>query len=98
MSDVWTLIVFGGFLTYATRFAGHVLIGRLETIPPRLEAALNAVPAAVITTIVTPALVAGDWAERGAILLCFCLSFRLPLIVTVAIGTAVVALARAYGA
>lgn len=52
MSDIWWIIWLSAGLTYVTRFAGHLLLARVERIPPRLEAALNAVPAAVITTIV----------------------------------------------
>ena len=97
MSDIWWIIWLSAGLTYVTRFAGHLLLARVERIPPRLEAALNAVPAAVITTIVAPVLITGDWPERVAILLAGVLSLRLPVIVVVAIGTAFVAVARAAG-
>lgn len=97
MDDIWWIVVFAGILTYLTRAGGYLIVTRIGAMPPRLEAALNAVPAAVLTTIVTPALVSGGWPERVAVLLCLVLSFRLPLIVTVAVGTAFVALARAAG-
>lgn len=97
MSDIWWIIWLSAGLTYVTRFAGHILLARVEQIPPRLEAALNAVPAAVITTIVAPVLITGDWPERVAILIAGVLSLRLPVIAVVAIGTAFVALARAAG-
>ena len=97
MSDIWWIIWLSAGLTYVTRFAGHLMLARVERIPPRLEAALNAVPAAVITTIVAPVLITGDWPERVAILLAGVLSLRLPVIAVVAIGTAFVALARAAG-
>ena len=97
MNEIWLIIVLAGALTYLTRAGGHLLLARLGHIPPRLDAALNAVPAAVLTTIVTPVLIAGDWPERVAIVICVGLSLRLPLIATVAIGTGIVALARAAG-
>ncbi|UIJ73080.1 AzlD family protein [Aurantimonas sp. HBX-1] len=97
MSDIWLIIPLAGLLTYLTRASGHLLLARFGRIPPRLDAALNAVPAAVLTTIVTPVLVSGGWPERVAIVICIALSLRLPLIATVAIGTAMVALARAAG-
>ena len=97
MSDIWWIIWLSAGLTYATRFAGHLLLSRVERIPPRVEAALNAVPAAVITTIVAPVLVTGDWPERVAILLAGVLSLRLPVLAVVAIGTGMVAVARALG-
>lgn len=97
MSDIWLIIVLAGVLTYLTRAGGHLLLTRFGSLPPRLEAALNAVPAAVLTTIVTPILVTGGWPERVAILVCLVLSLRLPLIAVVAIGTGLVAAARAAG-
>ena len=97
MSDIWWIALWGGVLTYVTRFGGHLLLMRVERIPPRLEAALNAVPAAVITTIVVPTLVSGAWPERIGILLAAVLSLRLPLLATVALGTGFVVAARALG-
>ena len=97
MDEIWWIILLAGGLTYLTRTGGHLLLARIGSIPPRLDAALNAVPAAVLTTIVTPALVSGGWPERIAILVCIVLALRLPLIVTVAIGTAMVAFARTAG-
>ncbi len=97
MADIWLIILLAGALTYLTRVGGHLVLARIGRIPPRLEAALNAVPAAVLTTIVTPVLVSGGWPERIAILVCLILSLRLPLIAVVAIGTGMVAAARAAG-
>ena len=97
MSDIWQIILLGGALTYATRFAGHVLLTRIERIPPRVEAALDAVPAAVLATIVAPVLITGDWPERVVIVICALLCLKLPVIATVAIGVALVAAARALG-
>ena len=48
------LIVAAAIVTYLTRIGGYVLITRMTRIPPRMEAALNAVPAAVLTTLVAP--------------------------------------------
>lgn len=96
MPDIWLVVILAGALTYVTRIAGYLIVARIGAIPPRLDAALNAVPAAVLTTIVTPALVGDGWPEKVAIIACFFLTFRLPLIATVALGTAFVALARAY--
>lgn len=95
VGSIWFIILAAGVLTYVTRFGGHILIQLLGTIPPRASAALDAVPAAVMTAIVAPVLVSGDWAERVAIVVCTVLSFRLPLIVVVVIGTVMVAAARA---
>ena len=53
--------------TYATRIGGYVLITRMKRIPPRIEAALNAVPAAVLTTLVAPAFFTGGWDSKLAL-------------------------------
>ena len=53
------IIVSAAIATYATRFGGYVLIMRMKRIPPRVEAALNAVPAAVLSTLVAPAALSG---------------------------------------
>ena len=52
-------ILAAALATYATRVGGYVLIKSMNTIPPRLEAALNAVPAAVLAALVAPSFVYG---------------------------------------
>ena len=60
MDLTFTLTILAAALaTYGTRTAGYALIKSLETIPPRMEAALNAVPAAVLTALVAPSFVYG---------------------------------------
>ncbi|MDY8109621.1 AzlD domain-containing protein [Fulvimarina sp. 2208YS6-2-32] len=97
MSEFWLIVVLAGILTYLTRIGGYLLIRTVGELPPRLEAALDAVPAAVLTTIFAPVMISGDWPERAALVLCGLLAFRLPLIATVAFGAGFVALARAIG-
>ncbi|MEF2073743.1 AzlD family protein [Consotaella aegiceratis] len=97
MNEIWLLILFAGVLTYLARISGHLLLSRLDRVPRRLEATLNAVPAAVLTTLVTPVLVNGGWPERLAILVVLICTFRLPLLATVAIGAGIVIVARAFG-
>nr|WP_174824567.1 AzlD family protein [Ciceribacter naphthalenivorans] len=53
------LILAGAVATYLTRIGGYLLISRLKNVPPRVDAALNAVPAAVLTTLVAPAFFTG---------------------------------------
>ncbi len=98
MSDLWFLILAAGVLTYGTRVAGHLLLSRLKTIPPRLDAALNAVPPAMLVTLVVPTFVDGGWLERLVIVGAAVLSLRLSVLSAVAIGVAAIALARAAGA
>lgn len=52
-------ILAAALATFATRVGGYLLIKSLRTIPPRMEAALNAVPAAVLTSLVAPSFVYG---------------------------------------
>ena len=82
-------------LTYATRTGGYLVLSRFRRIPPRVEAALNAVPAAVMTTLFAPAIFSGGWLEAAAVGLAFLLGLRFGLIVTVFGGAGALILARA---
>jgi uncharacterized membrane protein len=97
-ADLWLLIVLAGVLTYITRFAGYLLLSRLETIPPRLDAALNAVPPAMLITIVVPVFVDGGWAERLVIIASGILALRISVLSTVILGVGAIAILRAFGA
>ncbi len=81
--------------TYLTRIAGHLLISRMRTVPPRLEAALNAVPAAVLTTLVVPAFVYGALDLKIAMTLAFLVAFRTTGIPMLVAGWLTVVAARA---
>lgn len=63
---VWTILA-GAILTYLTRIGGHLVLSRFNRIHPRVEAGLDAVPAAVLTTIVAPAAFNGGPAELTAL-------------------------------
>lgn len=97
MSEIWLLVLLAGLITYGTRVAGHLVLRRLDAIPPRLDAALNAVPPAMLVTIVTPVFVDGGWLERLVIAGSGLLSLRLSVLSTVIVGTAAIALLRAAG-
>ena len=56
MSTTFWIIIAGAVATYLTRIGGHLVISRFDHIHPRVEAGLNAVPAAVLTTLVAPEL------------------------------------------
>jgi uncharacterized membrane protein len=49
-------IVLMAIITYALRTGGYWLLGRF-TLSPRLEAALNYLPGAVLTALVVPAVI-----------------------------------------
>lgn len=93
MSEIFWLIVTLGALTYATRFGGHVVLSRFKRINPRLESALDAVPAAVITALVAPAFLTGPAEFIGAAMAVL-LSFRLSMLSVVVLSTVMVALLR----
>lgn len=91
------LILALGLGTYATRIGGHLVLSRFDRLNPRVEAALDAVPAAVMTAIVAPlALTAGlaEAAAAGAVVLA---SMRLPIHAVLAVGMVIVAGLRALG-
>jgi uncharacterized membrane protein len=83
--------------TYFTRFIGYWLVRR-TTVSGRLAGALEAMPGAVLTAIITPMALATGPAETAAAALTVLLALRLPLIVAVAGGClAVVALRAVLG-
>ncbi len=63
MSETLWIIVGGALMTYLARVGGHLVLSRFERIHPRVEAGLNAVPAAVLTTLVAPAAMNGGIPE-----------------------------------
>ncbi|WP_367718584.1 AzlD domain-containing protein [Nitratireductor sp. GISD-1A_MAKvit] len=65
-TTVW-IILAGALLTFMTRIGGHMVLSRFERIHPRVEAGLNAVPAAVLTTLVAPAAMNGGIPEIAAL-------------------------------
>lgn len=67
MSGLVWIILAGAVVTYLSRAGGHLVMSRFERIHPRVEAGLNAVPAAVLTTLVAPAAVHGGPAEIAAL-------------------------------
>ena len=65
-TTVW-IILAGAVMTYLTRIGGDLVLSRFERVHPRVEAALNAVPAAVLTTLVAPAAISAGPAELAAL-------------------------------
>lgn len=78
------LILAVATVTYMTRIGGHVVLSRFSRIHPRVEAALAAVPAAVITTLVVPPALSQGAAEMITLVAAAAASFRLsPMLVLV---------------
>lgn len=76
MSTIFWITIAGAVATYLTRIGGHLIISRFENIHPRVEAGLNAVPAAVLTTLVAPAMLDAGPAEWAAIVVAALVSLR----------------------
>jgi uncharacterized membrane protein len=70
------LILSAGLATYATRIGGYLLVSRMKNIPPRMEAALNAVPAAVLTSLVAPAFFSGGYDTQIAMAVAAVIALR----------------------
>jgi uncharacterized membrane protein len=87
-TTVW-IILAGAVMTYLTRIGGHMVLSRFERIHPRVEAGLNAVPAAVLTTLVAPVAVSSGPAEAIALLVAGLVSLRFGMMPMFLTGAAV---------
>ena len=83
----WTILA-AAAATFLTRIGGHVILSRFDTVHPRVEAALNAVPAAVLTTLVAPAMLKAGSAEWIAVILAGLIGLRAGLMASFLIGAA----------
>jgi uncharacterized membrane protein len=75
---------------------GHLVLSRFETIHPRVEAGLNAVPAAVLTTLVAPAALGAGPAEWAALIISGLVALRGGLMSMFLTGAVVLILARQF--
>ena len=92
------LILAAALATYLTRVAGHLALIRFERLHPRVEAALDAVPPAVLTAIVVPSVVGRGVPEVLALVAAGLAGLRLPIPWVVPIGlVTLVALRAASG-
>lgn len=96
MSTTLWIILAGAIATYLTRIGGHLVISRFENIHPRVEAGLNAVPAAVLTTLVAPAALGAGPAEWAALIVAGLVSLRGGLMAMFLAGAVVLVLARQF--
>ena len=93
LDTVW-LILAAALATYLTRIGGYILITRMRTLPPRLEQALNAVPAAVLTTLWAPAFFTSGWDVRIALVVAALVSLRYPGLIMLGAGWAAAMVCR----
>ena len=92
-TTIWIILV-GAVATYLTRIGGHMVLSRFERIHPRVEAALDAVPAAVLTTLVAPAAMQGSWIEWTALVVAGLVALRGGMLAMFLAGAAVLILLR----
>lgn len=98
MSTTLWIIIAGAVATYLTRIGGHLVISRFDSIHPRVEAGLNAVPAAVLTTLVAPAVLSAGPVELIALAVAAVVSLRGGLMTMFLSGAAVlIAMRHFYG-
>ena len=76
MNTTLWIILAGTVVTYLTRIGGHMVLSRFQRIHPRVEAALDAVPAAVLTTLVAPAAATAGPIEWAALAAAFLVALR----------------------
>lgn len=96
MSDTVWIILAGAFVTYLTRVGGHLVLSQFSSVPPRLEAALNAVPAAVLTTLVAPALISAGPVELMAITVAGLVALRAGMMTMFLTGAVVLVAGRYF--
>ncbi|MDQ0996403.1 putative membrane protein [Phyllobacterium ifriqiyense] len=96
MSSIFWIIIAGAVATFLTRIGGHLVLSRFERVHPRVEVALNAVPAAVLTTLVAPAAANADWRGLVALAIAGLVSLRFNALTMFLIGAAVIILLRQF--
>ena len=93
--NIW-IILGAAVATYLTRIGGHLVISRFERVHPRVEAGLNAVPAAVLTTLVAPAALGAGPAEWAALIVAGIVSLRGGLMTMFLAGAAMLIFCRQF--
>ena len=97
LSETTWIILAGAVATYMTRVAGHLVLSRFARIPPRVAAALDAVPAAVLATLVVPAAVSNGPAGAVTLVVAGLAALRLGIVPVLVVGAAVIISLRALG-
>lgn len=92
MTAFFTILAMA-FVTYLTRIGGYLII-RNRTPGPRMTAALNAVPPAVLTAVIAPSVLSAGIPEAIAGVLTVFAAFRLPLLAVIVVGTGSLVLLR----
>ena len=96
MSQIAWIILAGAAATYLARCGGHLVLSRFSRIHPRAEAALNVVPAAVLTTLVAPAAMNAGLAEAAALVAAGLIALRGGMLAVFIGGAAVLIAGRHF--
>ena len=86
LEDHLTLIAICAIAAYVTRIGGHLILIRFGQIHYRVEAALDAVPTAVLAALIAPSLVTNGPAETLAIAVAAYATSRFTMSLGVAAG------------
>ena len=97
MSDIVWITIAAAIATYITRAGGYLVLSRFQRIPRRVDRALNAVPAAVLTTLIAPSFLKGDWREALVLVLVALATLRLPGTAVFMAGWALIVALRSLG-
>jgi uncharacterized membrane protein len=81
--------------TYVTRIAGLFVADRL-VLSGRAKAAFDAIPPAVLVSVVAPTALTTGWAEAIATAITAVAATRLPLLVTIVVGVVSVVFLRMW--
>lgn len=96
MNTTLWIILAAAVATYLTRIGGHLILSRFDTVHPRVEAGLNAVPAAVLTTLVAPAMLHAGPAEWIAVIVAGLVALRAGLMTMFLVGAATLMILRQF--
>jgi len=93
--DMTTLLAIAAMavVTYFTRIAGLFVADRL-VLTGRAKAAFDAIPPAVLVSVIAPTALTTGWAEAIAAAITAVVAFRLPLLATIAVGVVSVVVLR----
>lgn len=94
--DTFLAILAMAAATALTRLSGVFLL-RYLTIGDETREALDAIPPAVLMAVIAPTAFATGWAETIACAATAISASRMPMLASIALGVAVVALLRAAG-
>lgn len=92
-TTVW-IILGAAVATYLSRIGGHLVLSRFSRVHPRVEAALDAVPAAVLTTLVAPTAYTGGPVELVALVVAAIVGWRSGLMTMFIVGAIVLIAGR----